>query len=319
LPERLKQRVLLVTADNLYLEGALLVYDNIQVDKLTPDEYLATDPATLSDYHAIVFDDVTPSPDHLPPSGHLLYFHPQGEHSPFAITGQLSRPRITEINENHPVMRWLVMDDVNFDTASVFAVDRGTSSVALARSIRSPIIAARRDGRRKIVACGFALTGTDLMLRVAFPLLLVNTLDWFAGDDSDLITTYATGRRIRVPMDGTFELSEVQVETPSGRSVRAPLAEGVASFYASEVGVHRLTARAPDGQAVASIQLAANLANPQESDIAPSTELNMGGRRVEPPAGFHISHRRSLWLYLTLLVLLLLAAEWVTYNRRITV
>ncbi len=39
LPARRKQRVLLVTKDNLYLEGAMLVYDNIEVDKLTPDEF----------------------------------------------------------------------------------------------------------------------------------------------------------------------------------------------------------------------------------------------------------------------------------------
>ena len=84
---------------------------------------------------------------------------------------------------------------------------------------------AKREGRRKIVAFGFSLTGTDLMMRVAFPLLFVNILDWFAGDDSDLITTYATGRRFRVPMDGTYGMSEISVRSPNSRVTRAPLVE----------------------------------------------------------------------------------------------
>ncbi len=319
LPARRQQNVLLVTKDNLYLEGAMLVYDNITVDKYTPEEYEKTIAAgTLARYHAIVFDDYTPAPDKIPEGPHLLFFHPSGEHSPFPIASTLDRPRVTEINDNHPVMRWLLMDDVNFDSTNVFRVDTDGREVVLAQSIRSPMIAAKRDGQRKIVACGFSLASTDLMLRVAFPLLLVNTLDWFAGDDSDLITTYTTGEAVQVPMDGTFELTEVEIQTPQGKIQRAPLKDGMATFYASSVGVHALVAKR-DAEVLANVSLAANLSDPEESDIAPSTELNMGGKALEPPSGFALTHSQSLWLYLAILVLVLLCVEWVTYNRRITV
>ena len=36
LPARKKQKVLMVTEDNLFLEGALLVYDNVDPTKVTP-------------------------------------------------------------------------------------------------------------------------------------------------------------------------------------------------------------------------------------------------------------------------------------------
>jgi hypothetical protein len=264
-----------------------------------------------------VFDDYTPTA--LPPERtHLLYFNPSGEHSPFPIRGKTHAPHITEMDQNHPVMRWLVMNDVNFDDVSVFAVDPAKGETALATSVRDPLVAAKRDGRRKIVACGFSLAGTDLMLRVAFPLFLVNSLDWFAGDDADLITTYATGNRIQVPLDSTVEVSEAEVATPSGKHARAPVMDGRATFYAAEVGVHTLTARA-NNQVVGEIRLAANLSNPDESDIAPSTVLKLGGRELTAPEGFEATRRQGLWLYLALAVVLLLSVEWVTYNRRVTV
>jgi hypothetical protein len=339
LPARRKQKVLLVTADNLYLEGAMLVYDNIEVDKLTPAEFdQAVAAGDLPEYAAVVLDDHTP--EALPPAPtHLFYFNPSGPHSPFPIKSVLRAPRITEVNDGHPAMRWLVLSDVNFDEASVLAVNREAGEVSLASSVRAPIMAARRTKDRKVVAAGFSLGGTDLMLRVAFPLLLVNALDWFAADEADLLTTYSTGQRVRVPMDGVVAPSEAEVVSPSGKRSRAPLVDGFASFYAAEAGVHRLAAReggptgvSPDAtqsggsmserggdRVLAEVELAANLSNPAESDIAPSSELILGGQTLAAPAGFRASHRRSIWLYLVLLAVLLLCLEWVTFNRRITV
>lgn len=318
LPARKRQEVLLVTRDNLYLEGAMLVYDNIQVDKLTPDEYAqAIEAGSLPAYTAVVFDDHAPAKLPPPPT-HLLYFGPRGEHSPFVVRSTVPTPRITEVNESHPVMRWVLLNDVNFIDSGVFAIDPGRGDVVLASYVRDPIIAARREGSRKIVAFGFSLSSTDLTMRVAFPLLLVNALDWFAGDDADLITTYRTGHRFRVPLDGVFDVPEVEVELPNSRRTRAPVTEGHASFYGHTIGIHRLTAR-EGGQVVAQIELAANLANPGESQVAPERTLTLGGKTLAAPEGFRVTARRSLWLYLALAALGLLCIEWLTYHRRITV
>jgi hypothetical protein len=321
LPERKKQRVLLVTADNLYLEGAMLVYDNITVDKLLPAEYEAQI-NELPAYHAVVFDDYTPKA--VPPERtHLAFFNPspkdENDNAPFEIAGTVgNRPKVTSTNEDHPVMRWITMSDVNFDEVTVYKYDRQAREVPLINSARATIAVAKREGRRKIVAFGWSLRGTDLMLRVGFPLLLVNVLDWFAGDDSDLITTYTTGRRVRVPLDGTVDINEAELRHPNDRLAKAPITDSHATFYASQVGVYTMTAKR-DGEVVASIQLAANLSNPEESAIAPRADLVVDSVKLEAPEGFEITRRTSIWLYLALLVLLLLGIEWLTYNRRITV
>ena len=320
LPARKKQKVLLVTEDNLYLEGAVMVYDNIEPAKVTPAEYDAN-PAIAADFSVVIFDEHTPA-QVPPPPAHLLYFHPAKDRSPVRVTGVLERPRITELDETHPVMRWVGLSDVNFDKSAVFAADRDRGEAVLASSVRQAIAVAKRDGGRKIVVFGFSLPApgrqdaTDLPLRVAFPLLLVNSLDYFAGDEVDLLTTYATGRRERVLLDGVQGSGEVQVTGPDGKRSTAPVLDGQATFYASRVGFHELTTT---GAEPLRLELAANLASPGESDIAPASKLTLGGQALAAPEPFTVSRSRKLWIYFVLLAALLIGLEWITYHRRVTV
>lgn len=320
LPARKKQKVLLVTLDNLYLEGAVMVYDNIEPSKITPAEYDAN-PAIADGFAVVIFDEHTPAVV-PPPPANLLYFHPRGEHSPVKITGTLPRPRITEIDEDHPVMRWVGLSDVNFDRSEVFAPDKARGETSLARSVRDTVAVAKREAGRKIALFGFSLPApdredaTDLPLRVAFPLLLVNALDWFAGDEADLLTTYTTGRRERVFLDGVSGDGEVAVIAPDGAKATAPVLDGQATFYASRVGFYQLETPGPDPVRT---ELAANLASPGESDIAPSSKLALGGKELAAPDSFAITRSRKLWLYFVLLAALLIGIEWITYHRRVTV
>lgn len=323
LPARKKQKVLMVTEDNLFLEGALLVYDNVDPLKVTPAEYAAK-PQIADGMDVVIFDEYTPETVPLPPTS-LLYFHPTGPHSPIAVKGELKNPRITEIDEDHPVMRWVTMSDVYTDRSNVFTIDPKKGESSIAYSVRDSIIAAKRDGRRKILAVGFSLpaegreSATDLPMRVAFPMTLVNTLDWFAGDQADLLTTYPTGRRERIPLDGVVGASEAVVKGPDGRETRTPVIEGLASFYGSQVGYYDVTAKDAEGKAMAQIALAANLASPDESDIAPSAELTLGGKKLTTPEAFEITRSQKLWWYFVLLAIGLVVLEWITYHRRITV
>jgi hypothetical protein len=323
LPARKKQKVLLVTVDNLFLEGALLVYDNIDERKVRPDEY-EKNPSIADGFDVVIFDDYTPKVMPPPPAS-LLYFHPTGPDSPIAIGRELTAPRITEVDEGHPVMRWVSMSDVYMDKTLVFAPDARKGESTLALAVRDSVIAAKRDGRRKILAFGFSLpslgrdSATDLPLRVAFPMLLVNALDWFAGDQTDLLTTYSTGTRERVPLDGVVGATQAEVKGPDGTLTQTPVIDGLATFYASRVGYYDVAAKNAGGGTMAQIELAANLASPTESDIAPSTELVLGGKKLAEPEAFAITRSRKLWTYLILLAMALIVMEWVTYHRRITV
>ncbi len=323
LPARKKQKVMMVTEDNLFLEGALLVYDNVDPVKVTPAEYTAK-PQLADGMDVVIFDDFTPETVPLPPTS-LLYFHPTGPASPFAVRTELANPRITEVDEDHPVMRWITMSDVYTDKSNTFAIDPSRGDSSIAYSVRDSIIAARREGRRKILGVGFSLpaanreSATDLPMRVAFPMMLVNTLDWFAGDQADLLTTYPTGRRERIPLDGVVGAAEAVVKGPDGRETRTPVLDGLATFYGSQVGYYDVAAKDDKGNTMAQITLAANLASVEESDIAPSVELTLGGKKLQAPEAFSITRSQKLWWYFVLLAMALIVAEWITYHRRITV
>src|SRR5262249_32701651 len=178
------------------------------------------------------------------------------------------RPFITEVNPDHPLTRWVSLADVNIDKAYVLVPAPGDTVIA--RSIRDPlIVAGKRDGK-KVVVFGFGLDSTDLMLRVAFPVLLVNALDWFAGDDAALITTYTTGRVWSLPVEAEEKVREIDVRGPAG-ALKAPITNGRARVYGQAVGIYNLAG--PTGP----IGVAANLADPLESDIRPQATLVIGG------------------------------------------
>jgi len=327
LPVKKKQKVLVVGSPNLFLEGALLVYENIDlIGRMSADDYAAR-PGVADGADVVVFDDVTPEVLPPPPAS-LLYFHPSGPASPIAVRGEVKNPHITEADEGHPVMRWVTLSDVYMDRSDGFAPDPKKGESTLAFSVTDSVIAAKRDGKRKILAIGFSLpaqgrdSATDLPMRVAFPMMLVNALDWFAGDTTDLLTTYATGSRERVPLDGVVGATEAEVRGPDNQLTHTPVIDGLATFYGSRVGYYDLAAKAPGGGVLARIELAANLASPEESDIAPSAKLTLGGaggKQLAEPEAFAISHSQKLWIYLIVLAAGLVLVEWITYHRRITV
>jgi hypothetical protein len=304
LPPRRKLKVLLVTAGDLFLEGALLLDENLEVEKIAP---AAWDARKAARFDALVFDRFTPPRDDPPPAN-ALYIAPEGPGSPFAVRGTVDAPLLTEVAERHPLMRWVTLKDLNIARAARFVLEPG--DVAVASAQRDPIIVARERDGKKTVAVGFDLSRSDLPLRVAFPVLVVNALDWFGGSDGGLIASFATGHPFRVPAAGGT--AELTVRGPDGQVAHAPVHEGRATLYAARAGYYEL------GGTPSSL-VAANLASPSESRIAPRATLTVDGRALAPPEPGRAGLRRTLWSYLVALALGLLCLEWWTYNRRVTV
>jgi len=306
LPQRKKQKVLLVTKGNLFLEGAMLLEPNLEVLRVAPRAYSDT---LARKVDAIIFDGSYPA---TTPTTHFLVINPPASGGPFKVTGRLRLPLITDQDTSHPVMRWVTLKDVNISDSASFAAEPGVK--VLAASFKQPVIVARRRGGTKIAAFGFDLTRSDLPLRVAFPILILNTLDWFAGDSEGLVTSYRTGETWEVPVPGPPTAQTVRVTRPDGGQVVAPVSDGRALVHGVLAGVYRV-----EGDGGATRQIAANLADPVESQVGPRRDLVLGGRTLERPSGFGAGLRREIWIYLLLAAVLLSLVEWLTYNRRVTV
>ena len=324
LPERKRQRVLIVTRGNLFLEGALLAAgageeNHLVIDKVAPAAY---DAERAARYDVVVFDAFTPS---IAPDAHALYLDPQRD-GPFELAGELKRPLVTDLESSHPVLRWVSLGDVNMTRSSVFKL--GPGDHLLASMLKQPLIVAReqasRSGtNRRSVAIGFDLRQSDLPLRVAFPVLLMNAMDWFAGDVDDDLGSYRTGRTWRVPLrrkggrgEGeVLALTQADLTLPGGELVPVPVHEGHALYYGQRVGFYTLR----PGVLLAPLQWAANLADLTESTCALRSTLRLGKTELRAPDAGQRAIRRELWPYLLLLALLILAVEWWSYQRRWTI
>lgn len=314
LPKQRKQHILLVTRGNLYLEGALLLDDNLEVVKVRPDAYSVAE-ARKAD--AVVFDGFFPKEA---PGRHFLILNPPEKGSPFPVAGQIKAPLITEHDAKHPVMRWVVLKDVNIAASARFAVEAGVQS--LASSFRAPLIVAREEAGLKSVAIGFDITRSDLPLRIAFPILVINSLDWFSGHGESLIVSYRTGQTWPVPLafleEGGPAPAEVRVREPGGGELKLPVQDSKVFIFGATAGPYTISAPGPGGSERKQV-IAGNLADFDESRIKPRPALVLGGRTLEAPSGFGIALRREIWVYLLLAALGLILVEWLTYNRRITV
>ena len=300
IPPPTQLRVQLVSTGNLFIEGPLILNSHIEFERVDPHDY---DPA--ADFDAHIFDRVAPEP---PASGHLLYFGPPTEGSPFEITHRDDDPILTDIRQSHPLMRWINLDDLNIGETNTFALTADDSPVASA--FGRPVIVARQVDHRRMVAVGFDIRNSDFPLRVSFPVFILNVLDYFAQDDVDLMYSFATGQTWSIPVDPTVE--SATMITPDGKRRPAAVHRGAAHFYGEIPGFYRLEA----GEE--SIAVAANLASPDESDIAPQN-LEFATTEVSADIDDLLFDRRQIWIALLLAALALLLLEWFTHNRRWTV
>ena len=305
LPPTKPVNVLLISPGNLYLEGTLLLNSNIVLERVTPQAY---DPQTHGPQNFDVIFVDREIPPTLAAAGNYIFVDPSGEHSPWEVSGSVADPIITSYKKSHPLMRWLGMRDVNIGFASSLKLGKGDNVVASA--FGTPIIITRDEGRRRMVAIAFDVRNSDLPLRVAFPVLMINLIDYFQLDDSSLIQDYSTGETWSVRVD--VEEGMAKVTQPDGTTREVPVYGGEALVYGEDVGFYEIEAA---GQLK---RVAANLSDPSESRIAPM-DLELGEQDVEGDVESLFFNREDLWIWAIMALIALLVFEWWTYNRRVTV
>jgi hypothetical protein len=228
----------------------------------------------------------------LPPGRHLL-IDPSGPGAPAALGAAIELPRITYWRDEHPILRGLVLSDVVIGVARKVELPAG--STALAGSSDTPLLYTVAGADRRIAALGFDPASSNLPLRVSFPLLLYNALEWLRASDADEPDHWSV--RAAAP---------VEVRDPAGRQQTLQPFAGRVRVVPEAAGFYQVSA---GGKPIA--QLAASVTNETETRIT-----------AEPRPGAAASGHfrdRNLSHGLALLALVLLIIEWSTYHRRRTV
>ncbi len=282
LPERRRARVLAVTNGNLYLSAALLLDEYLDVVEVTPADYPAD-----GHFDVTIFDDwVPPSPPDTP-AIYLNPVPPEGTQGPFEVTATTEHPFFDHIEREHPIVRFTALRDVNIAQALEVELQDGDRVVAGGRN--APLIVTGTRAGERIIAFLFDVRRSDLPLRVAWPLLLLNSIDFFVQEDAGYLSSYETGRTWHVPVPRGAETATLI--TPSGEERAVPVVEGRAVASGRRAGFYTLRTQGESGP-VEDI-FAANLGPSQEAVIAPAESLDdrRGGRRAAGDRTRRRAHR----------------------------
>lgn len=311
LPPRRRARVLSVSRGNRYLEAALLLDEYLDVVEAAPED--APNRLRESRFDVAVLDGVSLP---LPEGTHGIWLRPQGPDAPlpfdegFATAPTGGALGFDEVVRRHPVMRFTG----DLEEAHIGRIVRYHPSPAdrvLGRGAAGPLLIAGERGAQRFVLFAFDPRESDLPLLVSWPVLLLNSIDWFAGEDPAYLSSFRTGTAWRVPVPAG--VTRAVVETPSGRRVPAPVHEGRAVFFGSEAGLHRVHAGETH------ILVAGNLSEPSESRCGHRATITVANTRATAPTPGSTGVRRELWLYLLAGAVAILTIEWVTWHRRVTV
>lgn len=307
MPERRRSRILVVTRGNTYLEAALLLDEYLDVTSIRPEQY----PPQQS-FDVTIFDGVAP-PLAKNTGGSLYLDPPDGEHSPVERGQSLEMFGFDSWDEKSPILRWMAMENIQVATGR--ALRPASGDRVLGASVLGPILVEGRRAGRRFVALGFDPRQSDFVLRVGWPLFILNAINSFVEEDTEYLSSYRTGEVWHIPAPS--EARAATLVDPLGLERLVPVKEGRAIYFGDQAGFYELTVGRDGDRATSSF--AANLLDSAESQIEPVARLELGGRRAEAPSGFHTGVRRELWLYLLLGAIGLSALEWFTYHRRVTV
>ena len=313
LPIRTQTRVLLFTRGNVYLENVLADEPRLSLDVMSPAQY---NPQVSADVY--IFDRFAPPEA---PRGPAMLFLPPDVEWLTRTLALVEAPEVPGWNPAHPVLRFVALEDLRVDRAVRIAMpaeseSRPQSSAGGAgREPAAEVVVGNRllplvvvsELPERIVRVSFALEDSNFPLQPGFPIFLANTLGWLM--DEQVALARSPGRvEVPLPMAAVTDLEGSDI-------IAWPLSDRTV-FMADQPGLYTVVAE--DGRR---LRAAVNLASTERTSVNDSgfasDELTATASTVL--AGAEPGPSEELWVFLLLLALFLVVAEWVTYHRRLTV
>jgi hypothetical protein len=309
LPAPAPHRVLLVTKGNWFLEKLLAADQQVQFELIEPGAWQADFAAK---FDAIILDNFQPPGfDLAQAKGNFLFL----KQSPFTTTDPpIEQPLISDTEATHPALRLVSLQNVSILRAVSTKVPEpveGWTWQAPLRSFDHPLLITgeRRNetGGQRVAALSFDVADSDLPLRVAFPLLMANTIHWLAGETAQAAASVAAGTT--VPLEPEVSLATTPLTDPAVKPGDVQFASGFFQPLHNGFYLQKRTNNAG--------WLAVNTFSEAESDLR-----GAGGGEAAPTSLPSVSLATisgwPLWQYLALAALALFTLEWWLFHRRRT-
>ncbi len=349
LPKRELVSVLLVTDENPFLQKVLSVDEKLNLSIMTPAEY----ESGAKDAQVVVFDQFNPTM--LGDGNYMFIYPPKATHpldesannpvTTWDIGEALETPIITDWDRTHPILRHVHLENVLIGEA--YEITPPATAQILARSFESPVLFVDVTPKRKIVFAAINILESDLPLRIAFPVIIANTIQWFQQSEDIQEYHLRTGEVLRYKIDSQTNSGE---DTPSENPQKILKVNGPeektwdvavendeilfdqtlhAGFYEltfsdkpaadneNESTVNSENESTTDNIAADNSEQvwAVNLASETESNIAIAEGIEdlLAESDVLGSGSFF---RYPPWIYLVFLAVILTVVEWFLYQRR---
>ena len=339
LPKRERISVLLVASDNPFLEKALSVDEKLNLTVVTPTEY---DP-NATEHQVVIFDQY--SPPTLGDGNYMFIYPPKttattpdaAASNPVAtweIGEPLETPVITDWERTHPILRHVHLENVQIGAA--YQIKPPATAQVLARSFEVPVLFVDATPNRKIVFAAINILQSDLPLRIAFPVIIANTIQWFQQSSGIQEYHLHTGEILKQQIEERADpqIAEgadspenvpktVTVTGPGEGTWEIPIERGemlfdqtqLAGFYELRISNDPESESPPPADDDPQKLWAVNLANEAESHIGPVEAVEDLLAESAIPSGASLL-RYPPWIYLVFLAVGLSVVEWVLYQRR---
>ncbi len=332
LPQRRIQKVLVVTAGNLFLRKVFEANPLVQIGwmKELPDQWPA-------DTIVVLHGQIPPKL----PDGNVMVIDPTGSCEHWELGPAMENPIVTEQDKSSPLMTHIRLDNVLMPEARVIQF-KVPPHILAATVTGDPIYAEVKRAAGKCLVLSVNLEQSDLAFRTAFPIMATNALGWFAGQTGELRESLATGSMSNVAFDidpqnkpdRLVALSPSKHSSPfKDTKSMAELNDQGSTLAAgkigplNEAGIWRIVEAKNDDlssdkaipQSVSdtsSFDIAVNLANRRETDLFPLQEFkDKDTSSSQMVATGWLS--RPIWFYLVIAACALTTMEWFLYQRRL--
>jgi VWA domain-containing protein/aerotolerance regulator-like protein len=290
-------RVLLVTPGNVFLEQALRLRSDLQVDVVAPAAYKPS-----AAYALTVFDRFLPP---AVPDGPLLVIDPPSG-SVLAGGQAVGIGRVRAVDAGDPLLANVDLQDVHVARSQDLRVS--TFGRPLITSLQTPLVLVRDDPFRQALF-GFDLHESDLPLRIAFPILVQNLSEWMLPPSVPSHSFHPDEPVTIVPESGATSVSIVR---PDG-SRRALGGSGIATFGDTDLtGLY--TVEQTVAGTVQRSWFSVNLFSDPISQLKPVDRLTLPPTRTTAIQATH-QGQLEIWTWIALAALGIVAAEWLAFHR----
>src|ERR1044071_4157958 len=302
LTEQAPLRLLYVGPGNPYLQQVLRLFPQVQLSTAR-----GWDDAHGADSFDLVIFDRVAAP--ALKQGNFILINTVSPSLPLDLRGRTQNPRIALPLVKHALTAGLSLGDLRISEALRLR-PRGQGVVLARDGADNPLLYVLEQGKLRVVLVAFDLMASDLPLRIAFPILFHNLLEWFHPERLEF-----PGEAVQAGDPFALALARgddnVEITLPSGKKESLSTTSSRLLFAETlQTGIYSFKTASHAGR------FAVNLCDEDESQIVPRAQLTSAPGKSVAAASQSESNAFSLWPALLVAVLLLLAIELVLALRQ---